>query len=115
MGGEAAEFHFLSFFAPQDVRLYTALCLSDVLRIFAPREPYEDDETLKVSTACQRDTFEKAAALCSFSPTARKTASVDDVFPYFCRVCTALSWTRFTTLTTRASQLSFARRHSCRI
>jgi len=31
----------------KDVRLYTALCLSDVLRIFAPREPYEDDETLK--------------------------------------------------------------------
>ena len=32
---------------PQDVRLYVALCLSDVLRIFAPEEPYENDETLK--------------------------------------------------------------------
>ena len=31
----------------QDVRLYVALCLSDVLRIFAPEEPYENDETLK--------------------------------------------------------------------
>lgn len=33
----------------QEVRLYTALCLSDVLRIFAPEEPYQDDETLKVN------------------------------------------------------------------
>ena len=32
----------------QEVRLYTALCLSDILRIFAPEEPYQDDETLKV-------------------------------------------------------------------
>ena len=31
----------------QDVRLYTALCLSDVLRIFAPEEPFQDDDTLK--------------------------------------------------------------------
>ena len=31
----------------QDVRLYVALCLSEVLRIFAPEEPYDNEETLK--------------------------------------------------------------------
>ena len=40
--------HLLSSCVEQEVRLYTALCLSDVLRIFAPEEPYQDDETLKV-------------------------------------------------------------------
>jgi len=37
----------LPFRLRQDVRLYAALCLSDVLRIFAPEEPFKDDDTLK--------------------------------------------------------------------
>ena len=31
----------------KEVRLYAALCLSDVLRIFAPEDPYQDDLVLK--------------------------------------------------------------------